>query len=126
MKRFSCALLSILMILSLSGCGTASVERSETGSLIMAVSKEPASMIPYESNDTGTPIFLTQIYDRLLTFDETMNLVPCLAESWETIDDTHYRFHLREDVHFHHGEKLTTEDVLYSFEQSASCQVNGK
>lgn len=51
------------------------------------------------------------LYDPLLTLGRDGNIKPSLAESWERIDDTTYRFHLRKDVKFHNGEPLTAEAV---------------
>jgi len=91
--------------------------------LTVAVGKEPKSLISYGSNDTGTSYITSLIYDKLIDTDTKMNLIPCLAESWEAIDDTHYRFRLRDDVTFHNGVKLTAEDVLYTFEQLVASQA---
>ena len=85
----------------------------------VAVAKEPKSLIPSGSNDTGTSPVTTLIYETLLNFDENMELTPCLATEWEQIDDTHFRFKLRDDVYFHNGDKMTAEDVLYTFQQSS-------
>lgn len=42
--------------------------------------------------------------------------VPCLATSWEIdADGLGYTFHLREGIKFHNGEKMTVDDVVYSF-----------
>jgi MarR-like DNA-binding transcriptional regulator SgrR of sgrS sRNA len=35
-------------------------------------------------------------------------LIPHVAESFRIIDDNTYEFTLRDDVVFHHGEKLTS------------------
>lgn len=122
-KKLVCVLTAMAMVLSLAACG-GKEKSSEGGSkkasqdtLTVAVSTEPAALIPYESNDTGTSYICSQIYEKLLTADSDMNLQPGLAESWEVIDDTHYRFKLRDDVYFHNGEKLTADDVLYTFEK---------
>ena len=37
-----------------------------------------------------------------------------LAESWERIDDTHVRFHLRKDVVSHAGDPFTASDVIFT------------
>lgn len=59
------------------------------------------------------------VYEGLTEFDKDFNVVPRVAESWEQIDDTTLRFHLRDDVYFHNGDKLTPEDVIYSIKR---CQ----
>lgn len=128
MKKWIALALSLVLCLGvLAGCGgtnngTNGEAEGESGekTLTVAVSKEPASLIPYESNDTGTSPITHQYCEPLLTVDTNMELQPCLAESWEQVDDTHYRFHLREGVTFHDGSPSTAEDVLFSLEQWAA------
>ncbi len=64
-----------------------------------------------------------QIYDRLISFDSTLNVVPELATGWEiSADGCRYTFRLRTDVRFQddacfpggHGRKMTAADVAYS------------
>lgn len=58
---------------------------------------------------------LSSMYDRLLRFDyDTNSVVPMLATEWEYIDDTHVRFHLRDDVYSHAGDHFTASDVIYT------------
>jgi peptide/nickel transport system substrate-binding protein len=44
--------------------------------------------------------------------------VPVLATSWENLDDTHIRFHLRDDVTFQNGEKMTANDVYFTLKRA--------
>jgi len=46
------------------------------------------------------------IFDNLLARDAQMNVVPGLAERWETSDPLTYVFHLRRGVKFHDGRHL--------------------
>ena len=62
------------------------------------------------------------MYDSLISFDENYNAVPNLATSWEN-DGNDWTFHLRDDVYFSDGEKLTSEDVKYSFEQAVNSYL---
>lgn len=128
MKRIVCLLLSCIMLLSLVGCSSsgskeqaATSEQQESAgnahrdTLTVAISREPKTLLPYASNDTGTSYITHQIYDALLSTDADMNLQPGLATEWEQVDDTHYRFKLREGVTFQNGSPFTAEDVLYTF-----------
>ena len=56
-----------------------------------------------------------QVYNRLTDLDRDMQLVPSLAEEWETNSDaTEWTFKLREGVEFHDGKPFTSADVIYS------------
>lgn len=53
---------------------------------------------------------------RLLEFDaSTGEISPSLADTYELVDDTHARFHLRDGACYSDGTPVTAEDVLYSF-----------
>lgn len=58
------------------------------------------------------------VYSGLVKFNETMEIVPDLAESWTTSDDgTVWTFKIREGVLFHDGSELTLDDIVFSFER---------
>ena len=68
------------------------------------------------------------VFQGLLIADGNIaNVRPDLCEEFITSPDgTKYVFLLREDVYWHDGEKLTTEDVVWSIESSMRAgQVNG-
>lgn len=65
-----------------------------------------------------------QIYNTLIQTDDSLNLIPSLAKSWDiSADNLTFTFHLRDDVFFQDndafpngkGRKMTAEDVVYSF-----------
>lgn len=131
-------LLSLLMAAALlcgilTGCGPNTGSTNANGAaggtegdtLIVAIPEEPAYMDPQVQATIGTYRVTTQIFDRLVTLDNDMNLVPGLAESWDVVDDKTTVFHLRQGVKFHNGEEMTSEDVKYSLERCiASPGVN--
>ena len=75
---------------------------------------ELRALDPYSLNETFTLGTLGNVYEGLTKRDGDLNIVPGLAESWEVVDDTTWRFHLREDVTFHNGNPFTAEDVVFS------------
>ncbi len=55
-----------------------------------------------------------QVFSGLTRLDESEQLQPDLAHTWEALSDTHWRFYLRRGVRFHNGEPLTTDCVVES------------
>ena len=56
------------------------------------------------------------VVEGLLAMDDEFNLAPLLAESWENVDPTTWKFYLRHGVKFHDGTELTAHDVAASFD----------
>ncbi|WP_158266835.1 ABC transporter substrate-binding protein [Alsobacter soli] len=56
-------------------------------------------------------------FNGLLKFNEKMEIVPDLAESYATVDPTTVEFKLRKGVKFHDGNEMTAEDVKFSIER---------
>jgi len=57
------------------------------------------------------------VYDYLVDVDESNNIVPRLAVSWDQPDPTTWVFTLAEGVIFHDGSPLTAEDVVWTFDR---------
>ena len=115
MKKFLLVLFSLAVLLGMFASVNAEGVHRDT--LTVAIDREPKSLLPYVSNDTGTAPITHQYFESLLAVDSEMNLQPCLAVSWEVVDELSYRFHLREGVKFQDGTDFTAADVLYTLEQ---------
>jgi peptide/nickel transport system substrate-binding protein len=72
------------------------------------------SLDPYTLKETTTIAHHAHVYEGLVTRDKNLKIVPALAESWETLSPTHWRFHLRKNVKFHNGDPFTADDVIFS------------
>ncbi|MDD3315052.1 MAG: ABC transporter substrate-binding protein [Syntrophaceticus sp.] len=60
-------------------------------------------------------IRMSLIFDTLVWKDD-QGYVPAIAESWDYLEgENAYTFQLRKDVTWHDGEKLTPEDVVFTF-----------
>ncbi|MGH2618296.1 MAG: ABC transporter substrate-binding protein, partial [Thermomicrobiales bacterium] len=67
---------------------------------------------------------ISNLFSGLVQFDEALDLVPDLAETWEvSADGTEYRFILREGLTFHNGDPLLAEDVVYTYERTNSPEL---
>lgn len=103
-----------------------SVENSENtefgesikDTLIVGVASDAGTLDPQYSASYNDFRITENIYDTLVDSDEHGEIIPRLAVDWEIYNDgMEYIFYLREDVVFHNGEKLTSEDVKYTLER---------
>ena len=82
------------------------------GVLKFAIETEPVGLDPNQVTAFASHRILENVYDGLLRYDETMQLVPNLAKSFDVKDAYTVVFELRDNVYFHNGTKMTVEDVV--------------
>ena len=76
-----------------------------------------AVLNPHNPSGTGGAVnWAYRNYLDTLTYEEpsTLEILPCLAERWETDDYITFKFYLRNDAYFHNGEKFTADDVIFT------------
>jgi len=89
-----------------------------TGSLVIVIGSDPSTLDPQFSDDRNERAVNDNIYEMLLFRDgQTGEIGPGLAEAWEQVDDTTWRFTLRQGVTFHNGEPFNADAVVYSVER---------
>ena len=92
-----------------------------TGQLVYGVhiSLAPTWFDPAETPSLVTPYMIYYaLHDGMLKAMPGELMAHSLAESWSATEDgMSYSFVLRDGVTFHNGEKLTAEDVKFSFER---------
>ncbi|MEA4920942.1 MAG: ABC transporter substrate-binding protein [Clostridiaceae bacterium] len=87
--------------------------------IVIGISGKIISIDPQTQSNTQHNYVFRMVFDTLIDFDNKTNeLKPNLATSWETQDGITYKFKLRDDVSFTNGEKLTANDVVFSFKRA--------
>lgn len=89
-------------------------------SLKVAIRAEPSTLDPHNSTALANFAVQRMVYDTLVAQDESGNIIPCLAEKWEVMDDLTVRFFLRKGVLFSNGDELKAEDVRYSLQRATA------
>ena len=88
------------------------------GTLNVAFQNEWAGLDPHTVSSYSSYQILNNVLEGLTFYDDDLNLVPWLAESWEQSEDgLTWTFKLREGVMFSNGREMTAEDVKFSFER---------
>lgn len=95
--------------------------------LIYHLSAEPATLNPITATDAyeGT-VNNKKIYETLIERNnETLELEPLLAESWEISEDKlKYTFKIREGIKWHDGTPFTSEDIVFSYKTIMNPKVD--
>lgn len=96
---------------------TPSLAQVKDGRITIALSGGLDRLDPALTSNGTDMMILNQIFDTLLTMGPDGKLMPGVAKSYEAVGDNVWRFHLRDDVKFHDGGKLTAADVKFSIER---------
>jgi peptide/nickel transport system substrate-binding protein len=86
--------------------------------LTIGLSAEPSSIDPHFHNLSPNNQTRLNMFESLIAQDETQKPQPRLATKWEAVDETTWRFTLRQGVKFSNGADFTAKDVIYT-----ACRV---
>lgn len=90
---------------------------AEAKTLRWAFQGDAQSLDPYGLNETFTLGLLGNVYEGLTRRDKDLKIIPGLAERWEIVEPTRWRFHLRKGVKYHNGNAFTADDVIFSWKR---------
>jgi peptide/nickel transport system substrate-binding protein len=88
--------------------------------LVIGQGTDISLLDPHYSTSASDVNVFFNLYDNLVLRDESLNLTPGLATSWQMLDDKTWQFKLREGVVFHNGDRFSAEDVQFSLERAIS------
>ena len=86
--------------------------------IVIVQSLDMVSWDPVNTSDLSNGYVINNVYSKLFTFDENINGIPELCESYEMVSETEWRFTIYPDVKCHDGSILTAEDVVYSLNRT--------
>jgi peptide/nickel transport system substrate-binding protein len=113
-----------LLAATIASIAALSMSPASSQTLRYANQGELKSLDPYTLKETTTIAHHAHVYEGLVTRDKELKIAPALAESWETLDPTHWRFHLRHNVKFHNGDPFTADDVIFSAQRVRATGSN--
>ena len=135
-KEYSCRTYLLMaltwsVLSALMSCGD---NRSEDAKSVFYYNESNGitSLDPAFSRDIEAMWVTNQLFDGLVELDSAMQVIPCIAKSWEISEDgLHYTFHLRDSVYFHPSalfadsthRRVTASDFVYSFNRLLDPQL---
>jgi peptide/nickel transport system substrate-binding protein len=107
-------LVAALLLLPVLGCTP-----PKSNTLIYAQPEDPKTLDPINTDIAEAVHVITNLFDTLVTYDDqTTDIVPSLAASWETSEDgLTWTFHLQEGVTFHDGTPCNAAAVKLSLDR---------
>lgn len=122
-------LVAVAVVLVVSGCGSGGTQGAagpvDTNATVRIAAPEdawPTQGAGVKSTTFAYPLNVN-VYEPLVYLGSDYTLRPGLAESWELIQPSTWRFHLRHGVTFQDGKPFTADDVMWTW---AERQMKGK
>jgi peptide/nickel transport system substrate-binding protein len=118
------------LLLLLIGCQDRRSACPDCGTVVIAATSEPSTLLPPLVGETVGRDIGDQIYERLAYLApggspiDAGSYRPGLAQRWERIDSLTWRFHLRPNARWQDGQPVTAADVAFSFEAFSDSTID--
>lgn len=102
----------------------ATLHGKATTELRLHIPSPPNTLDWNQASTSNETLFMVNLMEGLLTYDERNQLVPALAEKWEILDrELFYRFHLKNGVKWSDGVPLTAQHFVDSWTRLKTAQT---
>lgn len=109
---------------SSSAAETTAKAATSSNALDVQIGPSPETIDPALNSAVDGANMILHAYEGLLKFDKDNNIVPGLAEKYETSSDgLTWTFHLRKGLKWSDGSALTAKDFVYSWKRVADPSV---
>jgi len=122
LKALAVGAVSTLALVACGGSsGTTGTTLAADQTLKFPILGDFGTLDPAQLNAETDSEIAQNVFNGLVKFDNNLNIVPDIAASMPTVssDGLTYTFTLRKDVTFSNGDKVTSKDVLYSWNRAA-------
>ena len=96
----------------------AGTKLADVQQLVKGNGSEPATLDPHKTEGTVESNILRDLFEGLVASGPKGEILPAVAESWETKDNKHYIFHLRKDAKWSNGDPVTAHDFEFAFKRA--------
>ena len=91
--------------------------------LVRANDAEAATLDPAKAEGMPEMHILRDLFEGLVIQDRDGNIIPGVAESWETKDNQTFIFHLRHNAKWSNGDPVTADDFVYALRRAVDPQL---
>ncbi|MCD4782870.1 MAG: hypothetical protein K8T10_03455 [Candidatus Eremiobacteraeota bacterium] len=117
--------IALFTLLAVIGAYSQRAGMNEADNLVIGLKNEPRFLNPILASDSKSMEVNSYIFNTLIRYGDDMEFEPELARSWEILDGgARVIFHLRDDVKWHDGERLTARDCVFTFEKVLDPRTN--
>lgn len=94
------------------------------GNITEGVVGSPRFINPLLATSNADRDLTVLVYSALMKADQSNNLIEDLAESYTISDDGFiYEFTLKDDIYFHDGVEITTEDIIFTIQKTQDANL---
>ena len=92
--------------------------------LAIGLTEYPSALLPHKAQNDTEQMISDILFRKLFKYDDG-ELKNDLVNTWTLSEDkTYYEFELKENIYWQDGERITTDDILYTFSLYPSL-ING-
>lgn len=100
-------------------------EKPSTGGTLIMGSVEPKEINPLTVNSKSFLDASRLLFEPLAEYDSSLKLVPVIAQNWGFTENTsRFTINLKNDLFWSDGEKITSSDVIFSFDTIMASQTS--
>jgi ABC-type oligopeptide transport system substrate-binding subunit len=128
LRLLGACVLATTVVLGATRCGQGGQTQSQSlaadQTIRFAISDDVGWLDPAQVYASADLQIAQNLFDGLVRYDNSLNVVPELAVNLPTIspDQLTYTFKLRPDATFSNGDRVTSRDVMYSLNRAAAAQ----
>ena len=124
LKSIGVGAVASLVLVACGGGGGGGTNLAADQTLKFPILGDFGTLDPAQLNAESDSEIAQNMFNGLVQFDNNLNIIPDIASKMPDVstDGLTYTFTLRHDVTFSNGDKVTSKDVLYSWNRAAAEQ----
>jgi len=124
-RSLAVAVSALWLVTACGGGGTSSEALASDQTLRFGLANDMTSLDPAQVDSAVDITFISELFTGLYKFDTKLNIVPDGTTGMPDVstDGLSYTFHLRHDMQFSNGDKITSKDWVWSW--TRTVRLNG-